>query len=268
MSEPFLGELRLVPYNFAPRGWAACNGQVLSIAQNTALFSLLGTTYGGNGTTTFNLPDLRSRVPIHYGQGNGLSPYVLGQMGGEEAVTLNESEMPQHNHLVAGEQPNRRHHEPERGRARTCPKVLRYAVSPDHGNTFMNEALVTPAGRLASRTTTCRRTSSCSGSSRWRGSSPRGTERARGPRGRSSALRPVEAADEPFLRALYVTTRPDVAAMLGLAGRRAGVLPRRSVPGAARLLPGTVPGIGPRSSSAPVASRSAGCGSSGRRPGS
>jgi len=146
MSEPFLGELRLVPYNFAPRGWLACNGQVLSIAQNTALFSLLGTTYGGNGTTTFNLPDLRSRVPIHVGQGNGLSSYSLGQIGGEEAVTLNETQMPQHNHLVQANNLNGDTMSPNGAVLARAHKVLRYASSPD-GNTFMNEATVTPAGQ-------------------------------------------------------------------------------------------------------------------------
>jgi microcystin-dependent protein len=100
MAEPFLGQLMLVPYNFAPRGWALCNGQILPIAQNTALFSLLGTTYGGNGQTTFALPDLRGRVPISSGQGPGLSSYDLGEVGGVEAVTLNNNEMPAHQHGV------------------------------------------------------------------------------------------------------------------------------------------------------------------------
>lgn len=98
MSEPFLAEIRLFPYNFAPRGWAFCQGQLLAISQNTALFSLLGTTYGGNGITTFALPDLRSRVPIHVGQGPGLSPYDLGQVGGTETVTLNTSQLAPHPH--------------------------------------------------------------------------------------------------------------------------------------------------------------------------
>src|SRR6266480_4308295 len=101
MSEPFLGEIRTFGFNFAPRGWAQCNGQLLSISQNTALFSLLGTTYGGNGQTTFALPDLRSRVPIHQGQGPGLSQYSIGQSAGNESVTLNQSQMPAHIHPVA-----------------------------------------------------------------------------------------------------------------------------------------------------------------------
>jgi microcystin-dependent protein len=98
MSEPFLGMIAIYGFNFAPRGWAMCNGQILPIAQNTALFSLLGTTYGGNGQTTFALPDLRSRVPIHFGQGPGLSSYDLGQAAGTESVTLTVNQMPGHNH--------------------------------------------------------------------------------------------------------------------------------------------------------------------------
>jgi microcystin-dependent protein len=100
MSEPFLGEIRVVPYNFAPKGWAFCQGQLLAISQNTALFSLLGTTYGGNGITTFALPDLRGRVGVHVGQGPGLSPYDLGQEGGIETVTLTANQLPPHSHPV------------------------------------------------------------------------------------------------------------------------------------------------------------------------
>src|SRR3954470_21278546 len=98
MSSPFIGEIRLFPYNFAPRGWAFCSGQILPISQNTALFSLLGTTYGGNGQTTFALPDLRGRAAISSGQGPGLSSYTIGEVGGVESVTLNTQQMPQHQH--------------------------------------------------------------------------------------------------------------------------------------------------------------------------
>lgn len=100
MSQSFLGQIILVPYNFAPRGYAFCQGQILPIAQNTALFSLLGTTYGGNGQTTFALPDLRGRVPNGTGQGPGLSNYVLGQLAGEENHTLIQTEMPAHTHAL------------------------------------------------------------------------------------------------------------------------------------------------------------------------
>lgn len=100
MADPFLGEIRPFPYNFAPRNWAFCAGQLLSIAQNQALFALLGTTYGGNGTTTFALPNLQNRTPIGVGQGIGLSSITLGQTAGQSEVTLNLSQIPQHNHMV------------------------------------------------------------------------------------------------------------------------------------------------------------------------
>ncbi|MCB1636392.1 MAG: phage tail protein [Xanthomonadales bacterium] len=98
MSNPFIAEIRIFPGNFAPRGWAFCNGQLLPLSQNTALFSLLGTFYGGNGSANFALPDLRGRVPMQPGQGPGLSPYSLGESGGTAAVALIESEMPAHSH--------------------------------------------------------------------------------------------------------------------------------------------------------------------------
>jgi microcystin-dependent protein len=88
MSEPFIGQIMLFGGNFAPQGWAFCNGQLLSISQNTALFSILGTTYGGNGTTNFALPDLQGRAAVGFGNGAGLSPYVLGQVTGSETVTM------------------------------------------------------------------------------------------------------------------------------------------------------------------------------------
>jgi len=100
MTQPFLGQIALFPYNFAPRGWALCQGQLLAISQNTALFSLLGTMYGGNGITTFALPDLRSRVPISSGQGPGLSSYAQGEVLGVETVTLLSTENGIHNHSL------------------------------------------------------------------------------------------------------------------------------------------------------------------------
>jgi microcystin-dependent protein len=98
MSDPFVAEIRIVGFNFAPRGWATCDGQLLPLSQNTALFSLLGTTYGGNGQTTFGLPNLSGRAPIHPGQGPDLSLRELGETGGSSAVTLLTSEMPAHSH--------------------------------------------------------------------------------------------------------------------------------------------------------------------------
>ncbi len=100
-AQPFLGELMCVGFNFAPNGWAQCNGQFLSIGANQALFSLLGTTYGGNGVTTFALPDLRGRTPMHAGQGSGLTNRNLGEIGGQENHTLLLSEIPAHNHNIA-----------------------------------------------------------------------------------------------------------------------------------------------------------------------
>jgi microcystin-dependent protein len=102
MSDPFVAEIRMFGFNFAPTGWAQCNGQLLPISQNTALFSLLGTFYGGDGKSTFALPDLQGSVPVHPGQGPGLSLYDLGQIGGAEFVTLLQSEMPFHMHGFVG----------------------------------------------------------------------------------------------------------------------------------------------------------------------
>jgi microcystin-dependent protein len=100
MSNVFIGQITMFGGNFAPRGFAFCNGQLLPIAQNQALFALLGTVYGGNGQTTFALPNLQSRVPIHVGQGPGLSPYVLGQVGGAPSVTLDQTSIPSHMHAL------------------------------------------------------------------------------------------------------------------------------------------------------------------------
>ena len=99
-AEPFIGEISMFAGNFAPRGWAFCEGQLLPISQNSALFSLLGTTYGGDGRTTFALPDLRGRVPMHPGTGPGLSNYRLGQKGGAETTTLTVAQLPSHSHPI------------------------------------------------------------------------------------------------------------------------------------------------------------------------
>lgn len=98
MADPFIAEIRVFPFNFAPRGWAQCNGQILPISQNTALFSLLGTVYGGDGKSTFALPNLQGSIPLHPGQGQGLSLRDLGEQGGSSAVTLLHSEIPAHTH--------------------------------------------------------------------------------------------------------------------------------------------------------------------------
>lgn len=100
MADPFVAEIRIFPFNFAPQGWAWCDGQLLPLSQNTALFSLLGTTYGGNGKSNFALPDLQGRAGMHPGQGPGLSLHDLGETGGSETVSLLESEMPSHAHAL------------------------------------------------------------------------------------------------------------------------------------------------------------------------
>ena len=98
--DPFVAEIRIFPFNFAPKGWAFCDGQLLPLSQNTALFSLLGTTYGGNGKSNFALPDMQGNVPMHPGQGPGLSLHDLGETGGSDTVSLLESEIPSHSHAV------------------------------------------------------------------------------------------------------------------------------------------------------------------------
>src|SRR5512134_2040320 len=106
MADPFVAEIRIFPFNFAPKGWAWCDGQLLPLSQNTALFSLLGTTYGGNGKSNFALPNLQGRAPMHPGQGPGLSAHVLGEMGGEAAIPVSQFEMASHTHnLMASDSP-------------------------------------------------------------------------------------------------------------------------------------------------------------------
>lgn len=100
MAEAYIGEIRLFAGDFAPRGWAICDGRLLPIAENAALFSILGTTYGGDGRNTFGLPDLRGRAPMHHGQGPGLTPRVLGEQGGSETVTLLPEQVPRHTHVL------------------------------------------------------------------------------------------------------------------------------------------------------------------------
>ena len=102
MATPFIGEIRMFGGNFAPQGWAFCNGQLLAISQYDALFALIGTTYGGDGVTTFGLPDLRGRIPIHMGTGTGLSPRALGESSGTETVTMDATQLPAHDHQFIG----------------------------------------------------------------------------------------------------------------------------------------------------------------------
>jgi microcystin-dependent protein len=144
MAEAFLGEIRMFGFNFAPEGWAMCNGQLLPINQNQALFALLGTFYGGNGTSNFALPNLQSSVAIHQGQGPGLSPYVLGQVGGVENVTLTLGQMPTHNHQVgANAAPASSSRPAGTALARSTADI--YASAPD-GSTTMNAGMIGNAG--------------------------------------------------------------------------------------------------------------------------
>jgi microcystin-dependent protein len=143
MSEPFIGEVRMVGFNFPPKGWAFCNGQVLAINQNQALFSILGTTYGGNGQTTFALPNLQGRVPIHIGTLGGFQ-VVLGQAAGEAAHTLITTELPLHPHpLMGASAPKDNNRSLDGSLLGSSSTANFYAPSP---NTTLNPASVGPAG--------------------------------------------------------------------------------------------------------------------------
>lgn len=135
MSEPFIAEIRVLPYNFAPKGWARCDGQLMPISQNTALFSLVGTNYGGNGTSNFGLPDLRDRFAMSAGQGPGLSDRVVGESAGTATVTLLANEMPGHSHgLMAGITP-----------ASTSPAgALMAPTAAGGGNVYRGPGATTP----------------------------------------------------------------------------------------------------------------------------
>ena len=145
----------MVGFNFAPVNWAFCNGQLLAIAENEALFQLIGTTYGGDGQTTFALPDLRGRVPVGMGQGTGLSNYVLGEMSGVESVTLNVNQLPSHAHMV---NPAASSGEPTTNRPDNAfPAVGGYYAGSTNGSPMGAPTLARPAA--ASRTTTSSRSS-------------------------------------------------------------------------------------------------------------
>lgn len=145
MAEPFLGEIRITGFNFAPRGWALCDGQFLPIMQNQALFSLLGTTYGGDGRSYFALPDLRGRVPLQAGNSDSVIFYRLGERGGEEKHKLTEAEMPQHDHtlMASGEDGN---NALPASRVLAVPQVPVYSNIPSSFVT-MNPAAVSTVGQ-------------------------------------------------------------------------------------------------------------------------
>lgn len=143
MSEPFVAEIRIFAGNFAPRGWAFCDGQLLPISQNTALFSLIGTTYGGDGRSTTQLPNLQGRAPMHPGRGPGLTPRTLGEKGGTESVTLTEQQIASHNHgMRADPRPAVENDAADLYWARVSNL---WADSPTAGQT-MNAAALEPAG--------------------------------------------------------------------------------------------------------------------------
>jgi len=143
MAEPFIGQIIQAGFNFAPRGYATCDGQLMSIAQNTALFSLLGTTYGGDGRVTFGLPDLRGRTPLHQGQGPGLPNYVMGQAAGVENVTLLASQMPMHNHTVNAINSEDEVSSPNNGYLGSDTKAQNYATA---GGSTMHSQMIGNAG--------------------------------------------------------------------------------------------------------------------------
>ncbi len=144
MSEPFIGEIRLFAGLFAPVGWAFCDGSPLAIADNDALFSLIGTTYGGDGQETFNLPDLRGRVPVHQGSGPGLSSYVAGQTGGVESVALTTSQLPAHTHASTASTAAGASANPQGNVVASSPSVTMFIA--DAPSLALAPSAVTPAG--------------------------------------------------------------------------------------------------------------------------
>lgn len=143
MGTPFIGEIRMFGGNFAPRGFAFCNGQLLAISQNDVLFNLIGTTYGGDGQSTFALPDLRGRIPVHAGQGPGLSGYSLGQNGGSEAVTLTQQQLPAHTHAALAQSAAGNQTAPG-GAIWAASGLNQFSTNPP--NAGMSAAAIVPAG--------------------------------------------------------------------------------------------------------------------------
>ncbi|MEM7049393.1 MAG: tail fiber protein [Acidobacteriota bacterium] len=150
MSEPFVGEMRMFGGNFAPRGWAFCDGQLLAVSQNDALFSLLGTIYGGDGRTTFGLPDLRGRVPLHAGSGPGLSPRRLGAKAGAEKVTLTVNQLPSHTHAMQATNSLANNQDPAGRAPASAIGIDAWAEDPDPVN--MSTQAITNVGGSRSHT--------------------------------------------------------------------------------------------------------------------
>lgn len=146
MTNPFVAEIRIFPFNFAPTQWAVCDGQILPLSQNTALFSLLGTTYGGDGKSTFALPDMQDSAPMFYGQGPGLTLHEIGETGGSQTVSLLESEIPAHNHAMKSEvlaNGNKGTPSPSTAFAKAAGGAV-YETATD--GTVMNAGVIAPAG--------------------------------------------------------------------------------------------------------------------------
>ena len=152
MSEPFVGEIRMFAGNFAPQGWAFCDGQLLAVSQNDALFSLLGTIYGGDGRTTFGLPDMRGRLPMHAGTGPGLSPRRLGAKFGAENVTLTVNQMPSHTHSVGGNNVAGSSSSPSGYFAKDVSNSNLYINSLSSTRTSMSSNMITNSGGSGSHT--------------------------------------------------------------------------------------------------------------------
>ena len=146
--DPFVAEIRIFPFNFPPKGWAWCQGQLLPLSQNTALFSLLGTTYGGDGKSNFALPDMQGNVPMHPGQGPGLSLHDLGETGGSQTVSLLESEIPSHSHTMMGVNlpSDQAAPTPSRGIARSINAAAYVAGNPQPATVAMSDNMIAPAG--------------------------------------------------------------------------------------------------------------------------
>jgi microcystin-dependent protein len=146
--DPFVAEIRIYPFNFAPKGWAFCDGQILPLSQNTALFSLLGTTYGGDGKSNFALPDMQGNAPMHPGQGPGLALHDLGETGGSDTVNLLESEIPSHSHVMMAVNfpADQGAPSPARAMARSVNAFAYVAGSPQPALVQMSDSTLAPAG--------------------------------------------------------------------------------------------------------------------------
>jgi microcystin-dependent protein len=144
MSEPYIGEIRMFGGSFAPAGWAMCQGQLMAISQNDTLFTLLGTTYGGDGVSTFGIPDLQGRVPVHMGQGAGLQNYVIGQKAGTESVTLTVQQIPIHNHNVITSTDIANSNSPNNAILAQSTQILMY--TQDSASRFMPATALSPVG--------------------------------------------------------------------------------------------------------------------------